>query len=105
MMSGRVLAMEEGRKQPEENGISNRHFSTTFDPPLTIVNESDLVRMQEQSDARFNPEFIAALRGTRKMRPKCESRMVLRTALKGIGTGEKFWGCSRYPRCRFTMRV
>jgi hypothetical protein len=25
--------------QPEENGISNRHFSTTFIPPLTNVTD------------------------------------------------------------------
>jgi len=28
--------MEEEENQPEENGFSNRHVSTTFIPPLTI---------------------------------------------------------------------
>ena len=32
----RVFALEAEENQPEENGISNRHDSTTFIPPLTI---------------------------------------------------------------------
>ena len=37
--------------------------------------------------------------------PKCGKPTVLRTALKGSRTGEKFWGCSRYPDCRGTLPV
>jgi hypothetical protein len=29
--------VEEEENQPEENGFSNRHVSTTFIPPLTTV--------------------------------------------------------------------
>jgi predicted RNA-binding Zn-ribbon protein involved in translation (DUF1610 family) len=32
--------------------------------------------------------------------PKCGSPMVLRMARKGRRAGEKFWGCSRFPKCR-----
>lgn len=32
--------------------------------------------------------------------PKCRSIMVLRIAKKGRSTGNKFWGCSKYPRCK-----
>jgi predicted RNA-binding Zn-ribbon protein involved in translation (DUF1610 family) len=32
--------------------------------------------------------------------PKCGSEMVLRTAKNGINQGNKFWGCSNFPRCR-----
>jgi restriction system protein len=34
--------------------------------------------------------------------PECGSEMVLRTARKGSNIGQKFWGCSRYPKCRTT---
>jgi predicted RNA-binding Zn-ribbon protein involved in translation (DUF1610 family) len=33
--------------------------------------------------------------------PKCGMRLVLRTAKKGINTGQQFYGCSNYPKCRF----
>lgn len=32
--------------------------------------------------------------------PICGSKMVLRTAKKGAKAGEKFWGCSAFPKCR-----
>lgn len=72
---------------------------------IEIVNEVGLARMLEQTDARFDPETLAILRDTRKFCPKCEREMVLRTATKGRGSGQQFWGCSAYPKCRFTMPV
>lgn len=33
--------------------------------------------------------------------PKCDVKLVERTAKK---TGNTFWGCVNFPRCRFTMR-
>ncbi len=34
--------------------------------------------------------------------PRCESPMVLRIAKRGTNAGEKFWGCSTYPKCQGT---
>jgi restriction system protein len=34
--------------------------------------------------------------------PRCDDEMVVRTAKKGLNSGSKFWGCSGYPRCRYT---
>ena len=34
--------------------------------------------------------------------PLCGQEMVLRTAKKGPKAGEKFWGCSAFPKCRGT---
>ena len=32
--------------------------------------------------------------------PRCGSEMVMRTAGKGRNAGNRFWGCSRFPKCR-----
>ncbi|MBL4761576.1 MAG: NERD domain-containing protein [Gammaproteobacteria bacterium] len=32
--------------------------------------------------------------------PKCDSTMVLRESKKGKHAGNKFWGCSTFPKCR-----
>lgn len=72
---------------------------------MEIVNETGLAKMIEDTNARFDPETLAILRDTRKFCPKCEQEMVLRTATKGLGVGRQFWGCSAYPKCRFTMPV
>ena len=72
---------------------------------IEIVNEAGLAQVLESTDAKFDPETLSILRDTRKFCPKCVSNMVLRTAAKGPGAGKQFWGCSTYPRCRFTMPV
>lgn len=69
------------------------------------MNEVGLAKMIEDTDARFDPETQAIFLDTRKFCPKCEQEMVLRTATKGLGAGRQFWGCSAYPKCRFTMPV
>jgi hypothetical protein len=34
--------------------------------------------------------------------PKCSSRLVVRKAGKGANFGKEFYGCTSYPKCRFT---
>ncbi len=36
---------------------------------------------------------------------KCGASMILRTAQKGENAGQKFWGCSNYPKCRNVVKV
>ncbi len=40
-----------------------------------------------------------------KICSKCGAPMVLRTAQKGSNKGQKFWGCSNYPKCRGIEKV
>lgn len=37
--------------------------------------------------------------------PRCGSPLVLRTTKSGGRTGEQFWGCSSYPRCKITQKI
>jgi restriction system protein len=37
--------------------------------------------------------------------PKCGAEMALRIARKGRNSGNKFWGCSRFPKCRGTLAL
>ena len=37
--------------------------------------------------------------------PKCNSSLVLRTAKKGTLNGTQFYGCSNYPRCKYTKSL
>jgi len=70
---------------------------------IEIVNETGLARMLEYTEARSDPAALAILRDERKLCPRCEREMLLRTARRGRGAGNQFWGCSGYPKCRFTM--
>ena len=37
--------------------------------------------------------------------PRCGSELILRTAKKGEHAGEEFYGCSRFPKCRYTKSI
>ena len=37
--------------------------------------------------------------------PKCGSKMALRTARNGPHAGSKFWGCSKYPKCKGLLNI
>ncbi len=72
---------------------------------IEIINETGLAAMLESTSAKTDTDVLGILRDTRKICPKCEREMVLRTATKGLNAGNQFWGCSAYPRCRYTMPV
>lgn len=72
---------------------------------IEILNEAELAKMLESAGANHDPEVLALLNDKRKYCPKCEETMILRTSKKGLGSGNQFWGCSTYPKCRFTMPV
>lgn len=37
--------------------------------------------------------------------PTCGNSMVMRTARRGKTAGSRFWGCSRFPKCRGTRQI
>jgi restriction system protein len=37
--------------------------------------------------------------------PRCGQSMVERTARRGATAGQRFWGCSRYPRCKGVVEI
>lgn len=45
---------------------------------------------------------VGQLEGKSKECPKCASTMVVRIAQKGEHKDKHFWGCSTYPKCRYT---
>jgi HJR/Mrr/RecB family endonuclease len=68
---------------------------------IQILNESDLVKILNERDHIYSEEISALFSDTRKFCPKCENELVLRTVRLA---GNQFWGCSTYPRCKFTMK-
>jgi Restriction endonuclease/Topoisomerase DNA binding C4 zinc finger len=69
---------------------------------IQILNESDLVKMLEDSGLMYSKEISTLFADNRKFCPKCEREMVLKTAR---AKGNQFWGCLNYPRCRFTLKL
>jgi restriction system protein len=72
---------------------------------ISLLSEESVVKLLEDVHWKFNPTITSALDDQRKLCPRCESELVLRTATRGSGAGSQFWGCSNYPRCKFTMEL
>jgi restriction system protein len=45
---------------------------------------------------------IEAVTSSSPLCPQCGGAMAMRTARRGSGAGQQFWGCQSYPRCRGT---
>jgi restriction system protein len=72
---------------------------------IQILNEVALSHLVQSAEAHHDPSVLAMLNDATKYCPKCGKPMILRTATKGLNAGLQFWGCSTYPKCRFTMQV
>jgi restriction system protein len=64
---------------------------------LTPSRKTDRQHVQ-QLKKRFHPNAEKKCR-------KCGEPMVLRTAQRGSNTGNQFWGCSAYPKCKKVLNI
>jgi len=69
------------------------------DKRIDLVDGTQLLQLVAnlQKRAGLSPKPASA-----NVCPKCGGKMVLRTAQKGPNPGQKFWGCSNFPKCRST---
>lgn len=76
---------------------------------IDILSEIDSRRLAQS--ARINRKHIKHVQSIAmekqfdKRCPICGSPMMLRTSKKGDKTGEQFWGCSQFPKCRGTAQL
>ena len=83
---------EIGEKMLQRNREDRKDYSLKYDIKDDVeVKPSNDMRME--SDHKNGPE--------ERLCPRCGAKLILRTAAKGEHTGEKFWGCESYPKCRY----
>jgi ssDNA-binding Zn-finger/Zn-ribbon topoisomerase 1 len=70
---------------------------------IQIFGERETLRMLEEVNWKCNPAILGALDHNKKICPRCDSRMELKTAKRGASFGKQFWGCSDFPRCRYVL--
>jgi len=70
---------------------------------IAIWGEPEILELLDSVDAGRDPEMLHLLDDQRKFCPRCEAEMILRTARRGAAAGSQFWGCSRYPACKYTL--
>ena len=67
--------------------------------PLELLDGSELLKLIAEVQKTPMP---LSNRSHDNICPLCGAEMVLRTAKKGSNAGEKFYGCSAFPKCRAT---
>jgi len=70
--------------------------------PIELLNGSKLLGLIGEVQALPRKVVQKTQEPNDNQCPLCGSKMVLRTAKKGPAAGQKFWGCSRFPKCRGT---
>lgn len=80
--------------------------------PLTQVDaEQRAQHIKEVKEIQHKQEVaaqapVASAQGSQDgFCPLCGGRLVLRTATRGANAGNKFWGCSNFPKCRYIKNI
>jgi len=76
-------------------------LKTTPRPAQRHTPEQPSQKMQSPATTDFIKPSIAG--DEPKICPKCGSPMAIRVARKGSHAGQKFFGCTGYPKCKFTQ--
>ncbi len=76
--------------------------------PLELIDGpalAALIKDVQPSEQASTPPAQSDKMPTRPACPVCGDEMILRTAKKGPNTGNQFYGCSQYPKCRGTVAI
>ena len=84
----------------EECSLSN----STSKMDETMGDERYMPPEIRESYKKDNTEKKTIVEKNEKICPRCGSPLVFRTAKRGAHSGNQFWGCSNFPKCRFTIK-
>lgn len=75
--------------------------------PLTQVDEAKKTLHIEHIKNRYeHPATIRTASESQDRKcPQCGGELVLRVAKKGDFTGNKFYGCNNYPKCKYVQNI
>ena len=125
-----VFAVADRYKVPIENALTEEDIAALYKKLYPYTQVSDAVKAQHivniQSDLEKAPEIpsvampqesaLAAAEPNdptpvspppmqNLQCPRCGGNLVLRTATKGVNAGKQFWGCEKFPKCRYMKGV
>ena len=105
------------REMPENVtvGLGGTRYIQSF--RTQVLSEGQIAEVCTTIETgRMKPSWGTNRRNVRNLRqrkdgssprlcPRCGRTMVLRTAKRGPGTGNQFWGCKGFPTCRMVQNV
>jgi predicted RNA-binding Zn-ribbon protein involved in translation (DUF1610 family) len=82
-----------------------KNFRDRILPPEEISRVLNTLEKHVSGSTLTTEDHVQSLRerhSSTSVCPKCGSKLIERTAKKGLRAGTNFLGCEKYPRCRFT---
>lgn len=73
------------------------------DNNITLLGGAELLKII--SNTEIKTEKTTQPDTNEEVCPLCSSPMILRTAKKGKHAGSRFWGCSKFPKCKGTKNI
>ena len=104
----RVLKELENESKSDESSEKEMRELAEFFLNASIPNKSDYSKKYAEILDKCENENATTYDNTepqKKLCPRCGAELVVRTAKKGNNVGEKFWGCSAFPKCRYTENI
>ena len=83
--------------------LSEEEITKAYDLLLPYTQLSEELKQEHTKNVENSIEVREAKKG--KICPRCGAALVLRTVKKGDRAGNKFFGCSEYPKCRYTENI
>jgi hypothetical protein len=109
-----ILSAVEHAGSMQSRKLSREEVDETYNKlyPFTQVSEEQKLQhvhniRAKHSTLRLYNEKVSFRKDTNekelvsKVCPNCSALLVLRTAKKGINSGQQFYGCSNYPKCKY----
>jgi very-short-patch-repair endonuclease/ribosomal protein L37AE/L43A len=96
-----------------QSAYSIKEISSSLDSVFNISEEVQPQDIQvsadviEISDEKLDDKATdhSATQTIESLCPKCGGELVKRISTKGQYAGQKFWGCSNFPKCKFTKKA
>ncbi len=89
--------------------FTNEALEFADDKPINLINGNDLVTLIEAIDDNSTTDMKTVQELPIKDEPasnncpRCGGELIKRKAKKGPKAGAEFWGCTSFPKCRYTM--
>lgn len=104
----RILESVEEQQMPQSISCSTVRIETAEETPDENTNIASMgVAVDEISavpEKDQAPESVVTQPKNDRC-PLCGGRLILRTATRGSNAGNRFFGCSHYPRCRYIQNI
>lgn len=90
-------------KEAGEYYLNQMHI----EKPLTYIEKFKQEELEEQPAAEQSApsEPHKPESPEEKLCPRCGKPLIMREAKRGAHIGEKFWGCTGYPHCRYIEKL